>query len=103
VVRLGRLASPDPEIPVLSVLDLGIVREVSTDAVLITPTYTGCPATQVIEHDISRRARRRRLSRRWLETTLSPPWTTDWISAEGRGEAARLWDRAAAACRRARG
>ena len=43
---------PDPEIPVVSVVDLGIVREVRADRVTITPTYTGCPATQVIERDI---------------------------------------------------
>ena len=75
---------PDPEIPVLSVVDLGIVREVRPDRVSITPTYTGCPATQVIERDI--RAALDAAGYRHVEvkTVLSPPWTTDWISEEGR-------------------
>ena len=75
---------PDPEIPVLSVLDLGIVREVSPDRVLITPTYTGCPATQVIERDIRTALDAAGYRAVRIETTLSPPWTTDWISAAGR-------------------
>jgi ring-1,2-phenylacetyl-CoA epoxidase subunit PaaD len=77
---------PDPEIPVVSVVDLGIVREVdaATRRVVITPTYTGCPATQVIERDI-RAALDAAGYRDWrIETALSPAWTTDWISAEGR-------------------
>ena len=74
----------DPEIPVISVVELGIVREVHADRVVITPTYTGCPATQVIERDI--RAALDEAGFRDLDvvTTLAPPWTTDWISAEGR-------------------
>ena len=75
---------PDPEIPCVSVIDLGIVREVTSDAVVITPTYTGCPATIAIEADIRRALDRVGLSRMKIETVLSPPWTTDWISAEGR-------------------
>ena len=75
---------PDPEIPVLSVLDLGIVREVTPDRVLITPTYTGCPATQVIEHDIRAALDGAGYRAVRIDTTLSPPWTTDWISEEGR-------------------
>lgn len=75
---------PDPEIPVLSVVDLGIVREVSADRVVITPTYTGCPATQVIERDIKAALQDAGFDRIAVVTTLAPPWTTDWISAEGR-------------------
>jgi ring-1,2-phenylacetyl-CoA epoxidase subunit PaaD len=76
----------DPEIPVISVVDLGIVREVNSQLrrVLITPTYTGCPATRVIERDI-RAALDSAGYRDWgIATALSPPWTTDWISPEGR-------------------
>ena len=75
---------PDPEIPVLSVVDLGIVREVRPDRVVITPTYTGCPATQVIERDIRDALDAAGLRHLEVVTTLAPPWTTDWISAEGR-------------------
>ena len=75
---------PDPEIPVVSVVDLGIVREVTTDRVAITPTYTGCPATQVIERDIRAALDAAGYRAVAIDTVLSPPWTTDWISAEGR-------------------
>jgi ring-1,2-phenylacetyl-CoA epoxidase subunit PaaD len=77
---------PDPEIPVVSVVDLGIVRAVDPEAreVVITPTYTGCPATQVIERDI-RAALDAAGYRDWtIRTALSPAWTTDWIGADGR-------------------
>jgi ring-1,2-phenylacetyl-CoA epoxidase subunit PaaD len=77
---------PDPEIPVVSVVDLGIVREVRPDRVVITPTYTGCPATQVIERDIRAALDAAGFGRIAIETTLSPPWTTDWISAAGRAK-----------------
>jgi ring-1,2-phenylacetyl-CoA epoxidase subunit PaaD len=75
---------PDPEIPVLSVVDLGIVRAVEPDRIVITPTYTGCPATQVIERDIRAALDAAGYRDIRIETALSPPWTTDWISAEGR-------------------
>ena len=75
---------PDPEIPCVSVVDLGIVREVTDDTVTITPTYTGCPASIAIEAGIRAALDRAGLSRLKIETTLSPPWTTDWISAQGR-------------------
>ena len=77
-------AVPDPEIPVLSVVDLGIVRRVASDRIVITPTYTGCPATQVIERDIRAALDAAGYRHVRIETVLSPPWTTDWISAEGR-------------------
>jgi ring-1,2-phenylacetyl-CoA epoxidase subunit PaaD len=75
---------PDPEIPVLSVVDLGIVREVEPDRVRITPTYTGCPATQVIERDLRSALDAAGYRHVRIETVLSPPWTTDWISPAGR-------------------
>ena len=75
---------PDPEIPCVSVVDLGIVRDVTDDAVVITPTYTGCPATLAIEADIRSALDKAGLSALKIETVLSPPWSTDWISTEGR-------------------
>ncbi|HKC43850.1 MAG TPA: 1,2-phenylacetyl-CoA epoxidase subunit PaaD [Burkholderiales bacterium] len=78
----------DPEIPVLTVLDLGIVREVGVvgDAVevVITPTYSGCPATHVIEEDIRRALAAAGFAEARIRTSLSPAWTTDWMTAEGR-------------------
>jgi ring-1,2-phenylacetyl-CoA epoxidase subunit PaaD len=76
----------DPEIPVLSIVDLGIVREVQPGRVTITPTYTGCPATLAIEADIRAALDRAGLADVRIETTLSPPWTTDWISEAGRAK-----------------
>lgn len=79
---------PDPEIPVISVTDLGIVRDIAWDgetlAVTVTPTYSGCPATTVINLDIERALHEKGIKRVRLERQLSPAWTTDWISAEGR-------------------
>lgn len=74
---------PDPEIPCVSVVDLGIVRDVTEGAVKITPTYTGCPATIAIEAGIRAALDHAGLSRMKIETVLAPPWTTDWISAAG--------------------
>lgn len=77
----------DPEIPVLSVLDMGIVRDVrqSENAVEIdiTPTYTGCPAMDAIEADIKTALTENGIENFKINTVLSPPWTTDWISPEG--------------------
>jgi ring-1,2-phenylacetyl-CoA epoxidase subunit PaaD len=75
---------PDPEIPCVSVVDLGIVRGVRGQTLVITPTYTGCPATIAIEKDIRAALDRAGFSNVKIETTLTPPWTTDWISEEGR-------------------
>lgn len=78
----------DPEIPVISVVDLGIVREVrETPAgleVTITPTYTGCPATRQIEQDVRSALDEAGFKDATLTVALSPGWTTDWISREGR-------------------
>lgn len=77
---------PDPEIPVVSVVDLGIVRGVRADppAVLITPTYTGCPATVAIEMMVRAALDAGGFADVAIETQLSPAWTTDWISERGR-------------------
>ena len=75
---------PDPEIPAVSVIDLGIVREIHADRVVITPTYTGCPATIAIEQSIRTALDANGFADVAIETTLSPPWSTDWISDEGR-------------------
>ena len=77
---------PDPEIPVISIVDLGIVREVDEDRVVLTPTYTGCPATQVIETMVRDALDAAGFARVRIETTLSPPWTTDWITPAGRDQ-----------------
>jgi ring-1,2-phenylacetyl-CoA epoxidase subunit PaaD len=77
---------PDPEIPVLAITDLGIVREASARRVLLTPTYTGCPATLVIETMVRAALDAAGYRGVPIETTLSPPWTTDWITAEGRAK-----------------
>jgi len=76
----------DPEIPAISLVDLGIVRDVSPDRVTITPTYTGCPATLVIEQDIRAALDAAGFRDVAIETTLSPPWTTDWISEAGKAK-----------------
>ena len=75
---------PDPEIPAVSVLDLGIVREIRSDTVTITPTYTGCPATIAIERSIRAALDANGFADVAIATALSPPWSTDWISDEGR-------------------
>ena len=79
---------PDPEIPVISLTDLGIIRDVAWDddtlVVTVTPTYSGCPATAIINLDIEKALHGRGIEKLRLERRLSPPWTTDWISAEGR-------------------
>jgi len=77
-------AVPDPEIPAVSVMDLGIVREVVADKVTITPTYSGCPATDFIERNIREALDSAGYRDVAIETKLTPPWTTDWISNEGR-------------------
>ena len=75
---------PDPEIPVVSVVDLGIVRAVAADKVTITPTYSGCPATDVIERTVREALDANGYRDVAIETVLAPPWTTDWISQRGK-------------------
>jgi ring-1,2-phenylacetyl-CoA epoxidase subunit PaaD len=77
---------PDPEIPVLSILDLGIVRGIAENPprVLISPTYTGCPATIAIEVAIRKALDAAGFGEVLIERILFPPWTTDWITERGR-------------------
>ncbi|HMI40943.1 MAG TPA: 1,2-phenylacetyl-CoA epoxidase subunit PaaD [Sphingomicrobium sp.] len=76
----------DPEIPVISVVDLGIVRDISESRVTITPTYSGCPATDVIEQEIRAALDRAGFGQVRIETQLAPPWTTEWISEGGKAK-----------------
>ena len=79
---------PDPEIPVISICDLGIVRDVkindSAVTVTITPTYSGCPAMAAIKEDIEQCLQAVGFAIVNVATILSPPWSTDWISPAGR-------------------
>jgi ring-1,2-phenylacetyl-CoA epoxidase subunit PaaD len=81
-------AVKDPEVPVLSVVELGIVRDASADetgiVVTITPTYSGCPAMHEIEQEIRRTLAEHGLGPVKIATTYSPPWTTDWIGPAAR-------------------
>ena len=82
----------DPEIPSVSIRDLGIVRSVEVDAagsdtqvtVTISPTYSGCPATRVIEADVRDTIKRAGVGKVVVRQQLNPPWTTDWITETGR-------------------
>ena len=79
---------PDPELPMVTVADLGILRDVREDGdtvtVTITPTYSGCPALREIGADLRRRLARAGYQRVDVRVELAPAWTTDWITAEGR-------------------
>jgi ring-1,2-phenylacetyl-CoA epoxidase subunit PaaD len=79
---------PDPEIPAISVVDLGIIRGVEWRddelVVSVTPTYSGCPATEVIAADIGRALVAAGVARFRVETRLAPAWTTDWITPDAR-------------------
>ncbi|MEL6806806.1 MAG: 1,2-phenylacetyl-CoA epoxidase subunit PaaD [Pseudomonadota bacterium] len=79
---------PDPEIPAISLVDLGIIRDVAwrgnTLEVTVTPTYSGCPATSVINFEIESALRRNGIENLSLKRQIAPPWTTDWMSEDGR-------------------
>jgi ring-1,2-phenylacetyl-CoA epoxidase subunit PaaD len=81
-------AVPDPEIPVLSIVDLGLVRQVAWDGdtcvVTITPTYSGCPAMHEISSGIRHALHVQGIEHVRIDTQLSPAWTTDWMSERGR-------------------
>ncbi len=82
-------AVPDPELPVLTLGDLGVIRDVrltsdGTVEVEITPTYIGCPATAVIADDVRAALRRAGAEQIRISTVLAPAWTTDWMSETGR-------------------
>ena len=78
----------DPEIPVISIAELGILRNVEleqeTVTVTITPTYSGCPAMHEISNDIKAVMRKAGIKKTIVELQLTPPWTTDWMSQTGR-------------------
>ncbi|GGB96165.1 1,2-phenylacetyl-CoA epoxidase subunit PaaD [Cellulomonas carbonis] len=93
VARLRAVAGsvPDPEIPVVTLDDLGIVRGVTVSddgavEVVLTPTYTGCPATEVIAADVERALAGAGAGRVVVRTVLAPAWTTDWITESGRAK-----------------
>lgn len=76
---------PDPEVPVLNVIDLGVIRKVEFDenrafTITITPTYSGCPAMQMIEDEIRKLMSENSFNLKEIVTTLTPPWTTDWLT-----------------------
>jgi ring-1,2-phenylacetyl-CoA epoxidase subunit PaaD len=111
---------PDPEIPVLSITDLGIVRHVRADGagelvVGLTPTYSGCPATEAIRSAARAALDAQGFAAVRIEEVLSPPWSSDWLSARGRarlrefgiappeapvGSPRQLWRAAAVTCPR---
>ena len=79
---------PDPEIPVITLTDLGIIRDVAWEGdvleVVVTPTYSGCPATGVIDLEIERALAVQGVTQLRLKRQLVPAWTTDWIGADAR-------------------
>ncbi|WP_422032315.1 1,2-phenylacetyl-CoA epoxidase subunit PaaD [Roseovarius sp.] len=81
---------PDPEIPAISLTDLGIIRDVAwagdTLTVTVTPTYSGCPATSLINFEIETALRAHGIDKLTLKRQLSPAWTTDWMTEEGRAK-----------------
>jgi ring-1,2-phenylacetyl-CoA epoxidase subunit PaaD len=81
----------DPEVPALSVIELGIVRGVEMDdpravTVVVTPTYSGCPAMQEIEGDILAALRAHGVANARVRTTYTPAWTTDWMTDEAKAK-----------------
>jgi ring-1,2-phenylacetyl-CoA epoxidase subunit PaaD len=80
---------PDPEIPVISIVELGVVRDITINGksinVVLTPTYSGCPAMKQMEDDVRKKLREKGFETITITTTYNPPWTTDWLS-----EAAKL-------------
>ena len=81
---------PDPEIPVISVIELGVVRSINISkentTITITPTYTGCPAMQAFEDDIISKLNEKGIKNVTVKTVHSPAWTTDWINKEARAK-----------------
>ncbi len=80
---------PDPEIPVISIIELGVIRNIeiindSTISLKITPTYSGCPAMKQIEDDVRKKLSENGFTTIDIKTIFSPPWTTDWITPEAK-------------------
>lgn len=78
----------DPEIPVLSVVELGLIRQVGLEdgrvVVTMTPSFIGCPALDVMQREVERSVRELGFEQVEVKTLLSPPWTSDWITSDGR-------------------
>lgn len=80
---------PDPEIPVISIIELGVIRNIeiindTTISLKITPTYSGCPAMKQIEDDVRKKLSENGFTTIDIKTIFSPPWTTDWITPEAK-------------------
>ncbi len=79
---------PDPEIPVISIVELGVIREVKTEGkdvtVKITPTYSGCPAMKQMEDDVRRKLMDNGFEKITIDTVYSPAWTTDWLDVNAK-------------------
>ena len=80
---------PDPEIPVISIIELGVIRDIniidkSSIQLKITPTYSGCPAMKQIEDDVRKKLAENGFVNITINTIFSPPWTTDWITPEAK-------------------
>jgi ring-1,2-phenylacetyl-CoA epoxidase subunit PaaD len=80
---------PDPEIPVITIIELGVIRDIdilddSTISLKITPTYSGCPAMKQIEDDVRKKLSENGFTNITINTIFSPPWTTDWITTEAK-------------------
>lgn len=79
---------PDPEIPVISIVELGVIRDVQVNGknidVTITPTYSGCPAMKQMEDDVRKKLKDNGFENVKLNTIYNPPWTTDWLSKEAK-------------------
>jgi ring-1,2-phenylacetyl-CoA epoxidase subunit PaaD len=86
--RAAVASVPDPEIPALTIEDLGILRDVALDddtiVATITPSYSGCPATQPIARDVADALVRAGFSDARVRTVLAPAWSSDWITDDGR-------------------
>jgi len=85
---------PDPEVPAISLVDLGIIRDIAWAGdvlqVTVTPTYSGCPATAIISLDIEATLRAHGIAALEIRRRLSPPWTTEWLSRAGRAKLAQF-------------
>ncbi len=79
---------PDPEIPVIDIVELGVIREINAQndsiEVTITPTYSGCPAMKQMEDDIKKKLSEKGYKEVKIKTIFNPPWTTDWITEEAK-------------------
>jgi ring-1,2-phenylacetyl-CoA epoxidase subunit PaaD len=79
---------PDPEIPVISIVELGVIRDIDIKGkdleVTITPTYSGCPAMKQMEDDVLKKLKENGFENVKISTVYNPPWTTDWLSKEAK-------------------